>query len=158
LSLCSIMSTTGDPTVGQPSPQGLEILLNAPPTERQAFIDHEVEVWKVIGSPGFPFDEEGVRSRAGAAFDRAFHPAGSGRQLAAVVSSPDRTAALGQVTVPTQVIHGAGDVLIDPSGGRATHAAIPGSDLLMIDGMGHDLPVPVWPEVLATLEKNARKA
>jgi len=158
LSLCSIMSTTGDQTVGQPSPEASEVLLTPPPASRDDYIDHEVVVWRVIGSPGFAFDEDRVRARAGADFDRAFHPSGVARQLAAILASPDRTSGLSKISVPAQVIHGSGDVLVNPSGGLATHAAIPGSDLLVIDGMGHDLPADVWSEVLDSIEKNARRA
>jgi pimeloyl-ACP methyl ester carboxylesterase len=158
LSLCSIMSTTGDTTVGQPSQEALAVLLNPSPPDRGAFIDNEVVVWRTIGSPGFPFDEDRIRARAGAAFDRAYHPEGPARQLAAIVSSPDRTAALGKVVVPTLVIHGDGDILVNPSGGLATHAAVPGSELLMVKGMGHELPVPLWPEILEAVEKNISRS
>ena len=154
LTLCSIMSTTGDPTVGQPSQAALDVLLHVPPSDRPGYLDHEVTTWRVISSPGFPFDEERIRSRAGAAYDRRFLPSGVGRQLAAIIASPDRTAGLGAVRVPSLVIHGDGDVLVDPSGGRATAAAIPGAELLMIPGMGHDLPPQLWDTVVDAIVKH----
>jgi len=138
--LTSIMSSTGDPTVGQPDPDALAALVPAPPTSRQEAMDQDVVMWRTIGSPGFPFDEAMVRERAGAAYDRAFHPAGNSRQFAAIATQPDRTARLAAVTAPTLVIHGEADPLVDPSGGRATAAAIPGARLHLVPGMGHDMP------------------
>jgi len=138
--LTSIMSSTGDPMVGQPDPDALAALVPAPPTSRQEAMDQGVVMWRTIGSPGFPFDEAMVRERAGAAYDRAFHPAGNSRQFAAIATQPDRTARLAAVTAPTLVIHGEADPLVDPSGGRATAAAIPGARLHLVPGMGHDMP------------------
>lgn len=139
--LTSVMSTTGDPTVGQASPEALAALVPVPPASRDEAVEQGVVTWRTIGSPGFPFDEATVRERAGAFYDRAFHPAGSTRQLAAIVTQPDRTAALGAVVAPTLVIHGADDPLVAPSGGEATASAIPGARLLVMPGMGHDMPV-----------------
>lgn len=150
-SLVSIMSTTGDPAVGQPHPEALATLLMPPATSRDEAIDQSVTTWRVIGSPGFPFDEPAVRQRAGAAFDRGFHPVGTARQMGAILAQPDRTAALGAVRVPALVIHGEADPLVDPSGGRATAAAIPGARLELIPGMGHDLPPELFPKMVADL-------
>jgi len=138
--LTSIMSTTGDPGVGQARPEALEALVPVPPASREEAMDQGAAMWKTIGSPGFPFDEAAVRERAGAAYDRAFHPAGATRQLAAIVTQPDRTLSLGSVTAPTLVVHGTDDPLVAPSGGEATAAAIPGARLLLVPGMGHDMP------------------
>lgn len=157
-SLCSIMSTTGDPKAGQPTEAAMQVLTTPPPTERSAYLDHEVGVWKVIGSPGFPFDEKEVRRRAAASFDRSFNPQGTARQLAGVMASPDRTRALGNVGAPTLVIHGEDDALIDAGGGRATAAAIPGAELLLIPGMGHSLPPEVWDKVVGAIAANTARA
>ncbi len=138
--LVSVMSTTGDPSVGQPHPEVLGSLLAAPPTDRAAAIDQSAKMWSVIGSTGFPFHEERIRANAAAAYDRAFHPEGTARQMVAIVASPDRTPGLAKVSAPTLVIHGESDPLVDPSGGRATAEAIPGASLWTIPGMGHDLP------------------
>jgi len=140
LTLTSIMSTTGDPSVGQPHPEALGALLQAPPASRDEAMDQGAVTWRAIGSPGYPFDEAQVRQRSAEAFDRAFHPAGHVRQMAAIVTQPDRTPALASVSVPTLVIHGEDDPLVDPSGGRATADAIPGATLLLVPGMGHDMP------------------
>jgi pimeloyl-ACP methyl ester carboxylesterase len=145
--LVSIMSTTGDPSVGMPHPEAMGALLAPPPVDRDAVVEQSVQMWRVIGSPGFPIDEDRIRTKAAAAYDRAFHPAGSARQLVAIVSSPDRTPALAKVEVPTLVIHGESDPLVDPSGGRATAEAVPGASLWTIPGMGHDLPPALFEEV-----------
>ncbi len=149
--LTSIMSTTGDPTVGQPHPEALAALVPPPPTSREEAMDQGVVTWRTIGSPGFPFDEAGVRERAASFYDRAFHPAGNSRQLAAIVTQPDRTAALAGVTVPTLVVHGEADPLVDPSGGKATAAAVPGARLELVPGMGHELPPELTDRFVAEL-------
>jgi pimeloyl-ACP methyl ester carboxylesterase len=146
-SLTSIMSTTGDPTVGGPSEAALAVLLAPPATDREGALQRVVDTYRVIGSPGFEFDESSVRDRAGLSFDRAYDPAGVARQLGAVLTTPDRTHDLKAVSVPTLVIHGSEDALVNVSGGRATAAAVPGAELLVVDGMGHDLPREVWPEI-----------
>ncbi len=147
-SLTSIMSTTGAPGVGAPAEVALPVLLAPAATDRESAIQRVIDTYRVIGSPGFEFDEAALRERAGLAFDRAHNPAGVARQLAAIVSTHDRTPDLAKVSVPTLVIHGAQDTLVDVSGGRATAAAIPDAELLVVDGMGHDLPRALWPEIL----------
>ena len=140
LSLTSIMSTTGDRAVGQPHPEAIPALLTRPPADREGFVEFVVRAWRVIGSPGFDADEDALRERARASYDRGIHPEGTGRQLLAILASGDRTEALRRLDVPTTVIHGTDDPLIDVSGGKATAAAIPGAELVLIEGMGHDLP------------------
>ena len=146
-SLTSIMSSTGDRTVGQPSEAGAAALFAPPATNRADAIERMVSIQQVIGSPGFAFDEGWIRWRAGLSFDRGYDPLGVARQLVAIAVSGDRTAALRTVSVPTLVLHGAADGLVDASGGRATAAAIPGAELFVYDGMGHDLPEPLWGEI-----------
>jgi pimeloyl-ACP methyl ester carboxylesterase len=157
LSLCSIMSTTGDRGVGQPTPEAMQILLRPVAQTREEALEMGVEATRAIGSPGFPFDEARARDRAGRAYDRCYHPMGVARQLAAIMASGDRTEALGGVTVPTVVIHGDGDPLVTPSGGEATAKAVPGAELVVIEGMGHDLPPEIWPRALEAIVDNASK-
>jgi len=158
LSLVSIMSTTGESTVGQPHPEAIPALLTRPPSDREGFIDFVVAAWKVIGSPGFETDEEALRARAGASHDRGIYPDGTGRQLLAILVSGDRTAALRGLDLPAVVIHGTNDILVDVSGGEATAAAIPGARLELIEGMGHDLPVQLWPRFVELIIENAERA
>ena len=146
--LVSIMSTTGDPSVGGATPEALGALLAPPATSREEAQDRAVAGYRVVGSPGYPLDEEALRQRAGLSYDRAHDPAGVGRQLLAILASPDRTPRLGEVRVPTLVIHGAQDTLVDVSGGRATADAIPEAELAVLEGMGHDLPQELWPELV----------
>jgi pimeloyl-ACP methyl ester carboxylesterase len=158
LTLTSIMSTTGDPTVGQPTPDALAVLLAPVPATRDEAIELGVRVWRTIGSPGFEFDEAAVRTRVSAAYDRATNPAGAARQIQAIISQPDRTAALGSVDVPTLVIHGDADPLVVPSGGIATANAVPGATLKLVPGMGHDLPTELIGEFAAELTKHFGQA
>jgi pimeloyl-ACP methyl ester carboxylesterase len=146
--LTSIMSTTGDPTVGGASDAALALMLRPPAGDRDGAVQRVVDTYRVVGSPGFEFDEAALRDRAGLSFDRAYDPAGVARQLAAVVTTPDRTHDLKALPMPCLVIHGADDALVDVSGGRATAAAIPEAGLLVVDGMGHDLPRAVWPQLI----------
>jgi pimeloyl-ACP methyl ester carboxylesterase len=155
LSLCSIMSTTGAPNVGMPTPEAIEVLLAPSPTDRAGFIDNQVVIWKVIGSPGFEFDEETVRKKAAVSYDRSFRPQGVSRQLAAIIGAKDRTPGLEKLSMPTLVVHGEADKLMTPPGGAATAAAVPGAKLVTIPGMGHDLPPEVWDEVAEAVAVNA---
>ena len=125
---------------------------------RDEAVERGVHLQKVIGSPGYPFDEALVRERAAAAYDRSFHPAGMIRQVAAVISQPDRTQALHDLRVPTLVIHGADDPLVDSSGGRATADAVPGATLKIVPGMGHDLPPSLHEEIIDSLVGNFTRA
>jgi pimeloyl-ACP methyl ester carboxylesterase len=160
-SLTSIMSTTGSRRVGHPSYRTFGLLLGRPPREREAAIERAVKTFRVIGSPGYPFEEERIREIAGRSFDRGHSPAGIARQMHAITASGDRTSHLRKLELPTAVIHGKNDVLVNPSGGRATAAAIPNARLKLIDGMGHDLPRALWPtfvEEIAHIAARAPKA
>jgi pimeloyl-ACP methyl ester carboxylesterase len=152
--LTSIMSTTGNRFKGQPALRLYRALLSRAPDEREAFIEHMAGVFTLIGSPGFPRDLDFIRERAGRSYDRDHDPAATGRQLAGILASGDRTAELRRIQAPTLVIHGAADRLVAPSGGRATARAIPDAKLMMIPGMGHDLPQAVWPRVQDTIEQH----
>jgi pimeloyl-ACP methyl ester carboxylesterase len=158
LSLCSIMSNTGARWSGQPKLATYRVLLGTPPKERDKFIEHVVKVYSVIGSPDFDRDEADLRDMAGRSYDRGRNPAGSGRQLAAITASGDRTSRLGSISAPTVVVHGTKDRLVSPSGGRATAKAIPGARLVRIEGMGHDLPRGAWPQIIGAITENAARA
>ena len=157
-SLCSIMSTTGSRRVGHPSYKTFGLLLGKPPREREAAIERVIKTFKTIGSPGYPFDEERIRDLAGRSFDRGHSQAGIARQLHAITASGDRTHQLRKLDLPAVVIHGRNDVLVNPSGGRATARAIPNARLKMIDGMGHDLPRQLWPDFVEEIAANAARA
>ncbi len=158
LSLTSIMSSTGARLSGQPALKMLPLFFKKPPRGRDAYIDRTVGLFGVIGSPGFPRAEADLRAMLGSAWERGHDAAGPGRQLAAVLAATDRRELLRSITTPTLVIHGTADPLVRPSGGRATARAIPGARLLLIDGMGHDLPRGAWPQIIDGIEENARRA
>ncbi len=143
-SMTSIMSTTGNPELPPASPEAMAALTSPVPTDLEGYVARTVEVAKVIGSPGFPFDETRARERALRTFERGVYPQGTARQMAAIVAHGNRRPLLERLTLPTLVIHGSDDPLVPVHGGRDTHAAIAESEWLEIEGMGHDLPVGTW--------------
>jgi pimeloyl-ACP methyl ester carboxylesterase len=158
LSLTSIMSSTGSRRSGQPALRTYRRFLRPVSRDRQRYIDQAADLFHWIGSPGFDRDEAALRNLLARMYDRGHHPSATSRQLAAILASGNRTAELRRITAPTLVIHGTSDRLIAPSGGRATARAIPGARLLMIEGMGHDLPRGAWPQILDAIVENAARA
>jgi pimeloyl-ACP methyl ester carboxylesterase len=158
LSLVSMMSSTGRRSVGWQHPSLFPMLLRREASARDAYIDNAEKIWARIGSPEYPTPPEEIRSRAGETFDRGVNLAGVMRQTQAVLAQPDRTSALADVQLPTLVIHGLRDKMVHVSGGRATATAIPGAELLLVPGMGHDLPRPLWPIFVDGIDRNARRA
>jgi len=142
LTLTSVMSQPGEPEVGQPTPEAMEALLSAPPTNRDDFIASSSN-WLVWHSKKY---RDAARTRADAArdYDRSFYPAGAPRQLSAIYASGRRTVGLAALTMPTLVIHGLDDTLIAPDGGERTAEIVPNAKLVMLADMGHDLPEPLW--------------
>jgi pimeloyl-ACP methyl ester carboxylesterase len=140
-SLTSMMSTTGNRSVGQPSPDMLREVFSGPPAvTRNEVIQQMLRAMRAVGSPGYPSDENEVAARAGRAYDRCYDPVGIARQAIATVASGDRTERLRHLKVHTLVIHGLADRMCDVSGGQATAEVIPGAELVLIEEMGHDLP------------------
>ncbi len=157
-SLTSIMSTTGSRRHGQPAFSVYRYLLRPPPRDRDGYIQRSAEIFGLVGSTGFERDEAYIRERAARSFDRGFDVRAGGRQLGAIIASGDRTKVLERIKAPTLVIHGTVDKMVRPSGGRATAKAIPGARLMMIEGMGHDLPRGVWPQIIDGISEHARAA
>jgi pimeloyl-ACP methyl ester carboxylesterase len=158
LSLTSISSSTGDRIASVGRPRALAALLKPPPRTREEVATHTVELFRVIGSPGFPLDEQRLRRIALDAYDRSVNPPGFARQMAAILASGSRSRDLRSVAVPSLVIHGAADPLVPPIGGRLTARALPRSRLMMIDGMGHDLPRGAWPRIVDAIAEVADEA
>ena len=151
-SLTLMMSSTGTPSVGQPSPEALRELYAGPrATTRDEVIQQTLRIFRVIGSPAYPNDENEAAARAGRAYDRCYDPTGVARQAIASVASGDRTERLRDLSVPTLVIHGLADRMVDASGGRAAAEAIPGAELMLIEGMGHNLPPGLRPQLAARI-------
>jgi pimeloyl-ACP methyl ester carboxylesterase len=157
-SLVSIMSTTGNRWKGQPKFRMYRYLLRRAPEEREAFIEYNTRLFEAIGSRGLPFDRNRVRAMVARSYDRGRDPAGPSRQLGAIIASGDRTAQLRNIRAPTLVIHGSKDPLVARSGGVATAKAIPGARLMIVDGMGHDLPEAAWPQLLEGIAGHAHAA
>ncbi|HEV2347517.1 MAG TPA: alpha/beta hydrolase [Actinocrinis sp.] len=160
LSLCSFMSNTGDGKNGLPSQEALAAV-NAPRgADRAEAIERTVNVLRIIGSatPEYAVTDEWRYARATRIYDRSYRPDGGARQVAAIAASPDRTEALGSLPMPVLVMHGDQDPLVDVSGGYATAAAVPGCELIVFPGQGHDLPRPLWPAFADAIVQNARKA
>jgi len=158
LSLISIYSNMGDPEDPQPKPEAFEFLTTPFPEDREASIEHAMKLFHTITGPGFSFDEEWHRSIAAQAFDRAFYPQGPARQLVAILTQKNRRPALASVSVPTLVVHGADDPMVPVECGKNTAAAIPGAELMIIDGMGHDIPHSgAWPQIVDAIVDHTHK-
>ena len=159
LSLTSIYSQTGNPKLPQPKPEVLTALLTPIPTERAAYIDYMLGFFKMVAGHGYPMDEEWVGRKMAASYDRCFYPNGIGRQVIAIMAQNNRKAALASIKVPVLVIHGTDDSLVPVEGGKETAAAIPGARLILIEGMGHDIPHGgAWPQIVEAIEAHTRKA
>lgn len=157
-SLVSIMSSTGNRRVGQPALRAYPVLLRSAPREEAAFVEHSLQVLKTIGARGDAVDTPEGRALIAAGWARDPDARGTGRQLAAILASGDRTAALRTIAAPTLVIHGEADPLIAPSGGEATARAIPGARLLLIPGMGHGLPERLWQQLVDAIADHVEQA
>jgi pimeloyl-ACP methyl ester carboxylesterase len=158
-SLVSMMSTTGSRKVGRISAKVAIRMFRKIPDDEEGYVARNIEGFKRIGSPRyFESNLERQQARARRTYAYGLNPAGTMRQLAAIVAAPDRTAALRNVRVPTTVVHGTADPLVHVSGGKATARAIPGAELVLIPGMGHDMPRELWPVLLDAIERTARRA
>lgn len=157
-SLVSMMSNTGALWCGQPSLSLYPIFMRPVARNESEYIDEAVRLFAAIGSRELHEDEQELREIAARSYKRCHDPAASGRQLAAIIASPNRTRALRSLRVPTLVIHGRADRLVRPSGGRATARAVPGARLMTIAGMGHDLPRSAWPRMIQAIVENASRA
>ena len=156
-SLTSIMSTPS-PKVGSPTAEALAVLLSAPASSREEAVSRTITTYGVIGSPGYPLDEEWLARIAGESYDRGYDAAGVARQLLAIHASGDRTEGLRALDVPTLVVHGAADPLVQVEGGRATAEAVPGAELMVLEGMGHNLPRELWPTIVDGIVRVADRA
>ena len=153
LTLTSLMSTTGDPDVGQPTPEARRLLLAPPPVDRDSYVAAQLAAATAWGSPAC-FDPERLTANAVEAFDRCFDPAGTARQLMAVLASGSRTEDLRGLRLPTLVVHGDADNLIDPSGGQRTAEVVPGARFVLVEGLGHDYPPQYWDRLVGLVSSH----
>jgi pimeloyl-ACP methyl ester carboxylesterase len=158
LSLTSLMSGPGGLDATPPKPEGAAVLTLNPPATREERIAQGVSIRRALLGSGDPVVEEAEAARATRAIDRAYHPAGTARQLAATLAAQGRVERLRSVRVPTLVVHGVDDVLVPVENGRSVAAAVPGARLIEFEGMGHDLPKRVWPAVIDAISDLAKQA
>lgn len=158
LSLTSIMSTTGNPGLPMGRMDAISAVVAPAPEQLDAYVEHYVNVWRKIWSPGFPYEVERVRAFMEKSFIRSYCPQGMARQNIAVIAGGDRRQRLSSIRVPALVIHGADDPLIPVEGGKDTAQAIPGAKLLIIKGMGHDMPRGAWAEIVSAISQLTKQA
>lgn len=156
LTLTSMMSTTGEPHVGQSSPEAMRALFTPSPSDREGFIQAAVK--SAVWSSKKYFDPEETMRRAAESYDRSYYPEGAARQIAALIANGSRETALKSLTVPTLVIHGLDDTLIAPSGGQRTAELAPNARLLLLQDMGHDRPRPLWPQICGAIVEHTASA
>lgn len=154
-SLTSIMSTTGRRSVGWQDPSLLPHLLRRQARTRAEYVESSVGFWRRIASPDYVDDEQVALDRAEVTWERGVSYAGTARHTLAVLTQPDRTAALGSLRMPVTVVHGLADRMVHVSGGRATARAVPGADLHLVPGMGHDLPTGLFDVLTAAITTTA---
>jgi pimeloyl-ACP methyl ester carboxylesterase len=157
-SLTSIMSTTGNPRIPPPSREVAMLLMAPPPKTKDEYIERFQKTWKALRVGSFPEDEARDVALAERCFARGLNPAGVGRQLRAILASGSRKPRLHLVTAPTLVIHGKVDPLVHPTAGKDTAESIPNAKLLMIEGMGHAIPIPMWPQIIGAIAEHAHVA
>jgi pimeloyl-ACP methyl ester carboxylesterase len=161
LSLTSIMSTTGNPELPRAKPEAMAVLNDRgpdPAVDFEGYLAHSIRGSRVVGSPGYPATDADLREQTVALYNRSYYPAGFQRQYAGVMASPDRRPKLKGVTAPTVVVHGAADPLVPVEGGQDTAQNIPGAELLIIPGMGHDLPPPLFDQLVDAIVAVAARA
>ncbi|WP_084596538.1 alpha/beta fold hydrolase [Nocardioides aequoreus] len=158
LSLTSLSSTLGRRTVGWQSPVLLPQLIARKAGSREAYVAGSERMWQLIGSPDFPTDEAERRARAEETYDRGISPSGVLRQMLAILTQPDRSRQLRTLDVPAAVLHGSADKMVHVSGGRATARAIPGAELVLVEGMGHDLPEQLYGTIVDLVRRTADRA
>ena len=147
LSLISIMSSTGNPDIPRGDPEVGRVMTTPAPSDREGYVEYYVKLRRLLNGSNFPYDEAKNREHAGRAYDRSFYPPGIGRQSLAIMTNGNRKSKLASIKAPTLVIHGKDDPVIRVEGGKDTHEAIPGSKLLIIEGMGHNLPSETWVQI-----------
>jgi pimeloyl-ACP methyl ester carboxylesterase len=158
LSMCSIMATSGNPSLPPPTPEAMQLLMMPTPTDRAGYCRRYVQTMQVLRGPGFPLDEARDLERAAQNFNRGLYPPGVARQMIAILASGSRKAALAKVRVPTLVIHGDSDPLVPVECGIDVADTVPGARRLIIEGMGHALPIATWPQIIEAITTHAAAA
>lgn len=155
LTLTSIMSSTGNPGLPTISKETLDTVTAPPPDDREGYISHTVAMWKALWSKEFPFEEERARRYVEESFDRCYHPLGAIHHNMAVANVGDRRTELAKLRLPVLVVHGTADPMFPIEAGLDTAKVILGAKLLLIKGMGHDMPTGTWQEIVDAIAENA---
>lgn len=158
LSLTSIMSNVGGRHEPSPTPEALAVLLTPPPETPEERIEFALRVRQVLAGTRYPQDRERERQRATMIVNRSFSPDGTARQYAAILAARDREPELGRLSIPVLVIHGDEDPLVRPEHGHRTAGAVPGAELVILEGVGHEMPAEVWDQVCAAIEQHKARA
>lgn len=158
LSLASIMSAMGGDPVSSPDPEMMKIFTEPAAKTREEAIEQDVRHRRLIAGPGFPFDEDAMRDLATRTYDRCYAPDGRVRQMLAIQAAPGRAGALADIDLPTVVIHGTADRLVPVEAGKRMADVVPGAELVLIEGMGHDLPRGAWEEIVGAVVGNTKRA
>ncbi|MHA1930986.1 MAG: alpha/beta fold hydrolase [Promethearchaeota archaeon] len=158
LSLTSISSSTGNPDIPRGDPEVGRVMATPAPPDRDGYVEYYVKLRRLLNGSIFPYDEVKNRDYAGRAYDRSFYPPGISRQSLALMIGGNRKSKLASITVPTLIIHGADDPIVRVEGGKDTHEAIPGSELIIIEGMGHFIPPETWERISDAIKTNTAKA
>ena len=153
--LTAVMTTTGSPALPLPRPEALGIFMRPPSKSRAEYIENSVQGWRMLYGSAYPLDEEETRLRAGRYYDRSYEPTGTTRQLAATIALESLKPRLGQITVPTLVIHGDEDPLFPIECGRDIAVSVPNAKMLVMEGVGHSLPPAIWPQIIEAIAKHA---
>jgi pimeloyl-ACP methyl ester carboxylesterase len=155
---CIMSRASGDRSAGRPTLRALALFLSRSPADREAYLRRAQRVWRVLGGPRYPPDPARLHARAALAWERGINPAGVLRQLAAEMTSGSRVEALRNLRLPTLVIHGSLDPLLPVQGGQQIASAVPGAELMILAGMGHSLPEPLWPRIVDAIARLAAHA
>lgn len=158
LTLTSIMSSTGNPELPVISEETLKIVTEVPPSDREGYIAHTAAMWRALWSKGFPFEEERARRYIEESFDRCYYPLGAAHHNMAAADAGDRRAELAKLNIPALVIHGTADPMFPVEAGLDTADVIPGAELLLIEGMGHDMPIGTWEQIVDGITKKCSTA
>jgi pimeloyl-ACP methyl ester carboxylesterase len=153
----SIMSSTGDPSLPPPTPAAMAVLGRVPPDDKEGYVESYVNAWSVLNGDQLPFDRVRTAGTAARSYDRGVNRPGVSRQMLAIIASGNRTAKLGEVSLPALVIHGTNDPLVPPEAGHATARAIPGAKLELVEGMGHTLPREAWQQIVDAIAAHAQE-
>ena len=147
-SITSIMSTTGDPSLPPPSPEALSVLFPPPVSGKDEYVENALKSWEVVRGSGYVQDIDRIRKRSERSWDRCYAPEGVERQMAAILGQGSRKAKLSELSVPFLVIHGTDDPLLSQECGQDTADTVSGAEIILIDGMGHDMPRETWPIII----------